>query len=209
MPDSNAAAFALLRAIGIVLHELGNVVIVYRTAIRPLRQRCEDFPGARFRRLGLVFSRIADHDAVAAGRGTEALYIKGAQKLKRTHAVRTVLPAAGSINLQLIVGFGKALPPECYADLVRSGRRLELDVFQTGVDPIQRAVHHLIEEFVVFFAADLGLVDDLVIDGDHHRVLVLHLVAPQAVGHVGNVDAVLAIGREIHFRENAAPCPQR
>ena len=28
-------------------------------------------------------------------------------------------------------------------------------------------------------------------------------------GHVGDVDAVFAVGGEIHFRENAAACPQR
>ena len=29
------------------------------------------------------------------------------------------------------------------------------------------------------------------------------------VGHVGDVDVVFAVGRQIHFRENAAACPQR
>ena len=137
------------------------------------------------------------------------VHIEGAQKLERAHAVGTILPAAGRKHLQLIVGFGETLAPESDADLVRSGRGLELDVLQAGIDAIERAVLHLIVELHVFFAADDGLIDDLVVDRHHQRILVLHAVAPDVVGHVGDVDAVFAVGGEIHFRENAAARPQR
>ncbi len=92
---------------------------------------------------------------------------------------------------------------------MRSGRRLELDVLQAGIDAIERAVLHLIVKLHVFFAADDGLIDDFVVDRHDQRILVLHAVAPDMGGHVGDVDAVFAVGGEIHFRENAAPGPER
>ena len=92
---------------------------------------------------------------------------------------------------------------------MRSGRRLELDVLQAGIDPIERAALHLIVELHVFFAADHGLIDDLVVERHDQRILVLHAIAPDMADHVGDVDAVFAVGRKIDFRENAAACPER
>ena len=81
--------------------------------------------------------------------------------------------------------------------------------FRRAFDAIHRAALHLIVKLHVFFAADDGLIDDFVVDRHHQRIFVLHAVAPDMVGHVGDVDFVLAVGGEIHVGENAAACSQR
>ena len=53
------------------------------------------------------------------------------------------------------------------------------------------------------------LVDDLVVERHDQRVLELHAVAPDVGDHVGDVDRVFAVGREIDFRENAAARAER
>ncbi len=95
-PFANAGfETALFHSIGVILHQLRDVVVIHRTAICPLGERGENLLRASFRRLVLILGRIAGEDAIAAGRGTEAGYIEGAQKLERAHAVGTILPAAG------------------------------------------------------------------------------------------------------------------
>src|SRR5205823_4361622 len=126
----------VLHAIVVILHEFRNIVIRHRTAIGALRQRRENLLRAGFGRLSLVLRGVAGQDAIAAWRRTETLHIEGAQKLKRVHAIGAILPAAGRVDLQLIVGFGETLAPESDADLVRSRRRLEFDVLQAGIDAI-------------------------------------------------------------------------
>ena len=123
MPDFETS---LLHAIGVILHQVGDVVIRHRAAISALRQVGENLLRAGFGRFGFVFGRIADEDAVAAGRGTEAFGIEGTQQLERVDAVQTILTAAGRKHLQLIVGLSETLAAESDADAVRPGGGREI-----------------------------------------------------------------------------------
>src|SRR5262249_39820577 len=119
------------------------------------------------------------------------------------------LPTTGSIDLQLIVGFGKTLTTERDADVMRAGSRLEFDVLQAGIELVDRATLYLVISLVVLFSADHGLIDDLVVERHHPGILVLHAIAPDVAGHVGDVDVVFPVRGEIRFRENAASCAKR
>ena len=90
-----------------------------------------------------------------------------------------------------------------------AGRGVKLDVLQAGIDAIHRATLHLIVKLHVFFAADYRLIDDFVVHRYDQWIFIFHAVAPDMVGHVGNVDFVLAVGGQIHVRKNAAARPQR
>ena len=77
------------------------------------------------------------------------------------------------------------------------------------VDRIQRAVVDLIEALHVLFAADHDLVDELAVERDDERVLELHVVAPEAADHVGDVHFVFAVGREVVLCQDAATGAER
>ena len=85
----------------------------------------------------------------------------------------------------------------------------EADVLQARVDAVERAVLHLVVQLHVLFAADHRLVDDLVVHGHDQRVLELHAVAPDVGDHVGDVDDVFAVRREIDVGEDAAARAER
>src|SRR5580704_17558742 len=145
---------------------------------------------------------MAAENPCTARRETEAPGVEWTLKLKGAHAIQPILATAWREHLQLIVGLGERPTFECHANLVWSRGRGEADVLQALVDAIQRAVLHLIVEYHVLFAADHRLVDDLVVERDHQRVLELHAVAPDMGGHVGDVDPVFAVRWEIDAREN-------
>ena len=139
----------------------------------------------------------------------QPLGVERAAQLERAHPVQTVLSTAGRKHLLLIVRLRERLPPEGDADPVRPGRGGEADVLEPGVDPIECAALHLIVGLHVLFAADHRLVDDLVVERHHERVLVLHAVAPDMGGHVGDVDDVFAVGRQIDVGQDAAARAER
>ena len=147
--------------------------------------------------------------AVTARRGAQARRIVRAADLERLHAEHAVLTAARHERLQLVVGLGERAAAERDADLVRPRRRDETDVLQARVDLLHRAVLHLVVEARVLFAAERRLVDDLVVQGHDDRVLELRVVAPDVAEHVGDVDFVLAVGREQVRRDEAAARAER
>src|SRR5262249_44595349 len=129
----------------------------------------------------------------ATRRRTQTARSVWSQYLKRTHAIHSILSATGHKHLQLVVGLSEGLALECHTDLMWSGFCDEADVLQAGIDPIQRSILHLIVELHVFFAADHSLVDKLIVDRHYQRVLVLHPIAPDVSGHVGDIDDVFAV----------------
>src|SRR5262249_32440741 len=143
------------------------------------------------------------------GRGTKAGHLERTEQLELVDAVRAVLAAAWSELLDLVVGLGEALAAESDADFVRPGGSLKLDVLQAGVYLIHGPALHLIVKLVVLLAADDCVVNDLVVHRHDERILVLHAVAPDVVGHVGDVDAVLAIGGKVDFGEDASAGTER
>ena len=201
---------AVLHAVLVVLHQLVHVLGRHRPPVGARRQRRDDLSSrTRPARRRSRRCRAATEDALAARRRTDALRVERSLQLERVHAIQAILSAAGREHLQLVVGLGKRPALERHADLVRSGRRGEADVLQPGVDAIQRAVLHLIVELHVFFAADHRLVNHLVVERHDQRVLELHAVAPDVGGHVGDVDDVVAVGREIDAGEDASARAQR
>ncbi len=152
---------------------------------------------------------MANENRVAARRGAQARGVVRAADLERLHAEHAVLTAARHERLQLVVGLGERAAAERDADLVRSRRRDETDVLQARVDLLHRAVLHLVVEARVLFAAERRLVDDLVVQGHDDRVLELRVVAPDVAEHVGDVDFVLAVGREQVRRDEAAARAER
>src|SRR5262245_15526722 len=87
--------------------------------------------------------------------------------------------------------------------------RGEADILQAGIDPIQRAVLDLIVELHVFFAADDSLIDNLIVERHHERVLELHAIAPDVGSHISDIDDVFAVRWQIDFGENTSASAER
>ena len=172
-------------------------------------ERDDLFRAGRLGLGGRARCRLADEDACAARRLAQTFRVERSQQLERLDAVEPILAAALREHLQLVVGLGKCPALERDADLVRPRRRGELDLLQTRVDTIERTVLHLIVELHVFFAADHRLVNQLVVERDHERVLELHPVAPDMGRHVGDIDGVFAVRGQIDAGENPSARAQR
>ena len=206
------AAFeaAVLHAVVVVGEQLVDVLRGDWPAIRVSCQGRDDLLRAGSLRVRCCTrGGLAAEDARTARRLAQALGVERPLQLERLHAIEAILTAALREHLQLVVGLGEGAALERDTDLVRPGRREELDVLQPRVDPIERTVLHLIVKLHVLFAADHRLVDQLVVERDDERVLELHAVAPDMGGHVGDVDRVFAVGGQIDGGENAAARAER
>ena len=118
-------------------------------------------------------------------------------------------PPPGAYMLQPILGLGKAAVLERHGEVMDARRRLEADVLQPLVDGFDRRILLLVDGLHVLFAADAGLVDLLAVEHDDQLVLELHVVDPEGLRHVGDVERVLAVGREVVVHHNAAARAER
>jgi len=109
----------------------------------------------------------------------------------------------------MIVRLGERAAAERDADLVRTGRRREADLLEPRVDLFHHAALDLVVRAHVFLAADDRLVDRLTVHDDDDMVLELHVVAPDMGRHIGDVDLVLAVGREVVLDDQAAARAER
>ena len=98
---------------------------------------------------------------------------------------------------------------EGHHQLVDAGLRGEADVLEALVDGVDRRILLLVDGLHVLLATNVGFVDLLAVDRDDQRVLELHVVDPQGLGHVGDVEHVLAVGREVVVHGDAAARAQR
>jgi hypothetical protein len=81
---------------------------------------------------------------------------------------------------------------ERHHEVMDARLRGEADVLQPLVDGFDRRILLLVDGLHVVFAADGGLVDQLAVQRDDQLVLELHVVDPQGLRHVGDVQHVLA-----------------
>ncbi len=98
---------------------------------------------------------------------------------------------------------------EGHDEAVHAGLRVEADVLQALVDGIDRRILLLVDGLHVLLAADGRFVDQLAVERDDQVVLELHVVDPQGLRHVGDVQHVLAVGREVVVDGDAAARAQR
>src|SRR6185503_8644658 len=127
-----------------------------------------------------------------------------ATHFERAYAQHALLAATGDVGFEPAFGLRVTALPECDANLVRACGRGEPNVLQAFVDRIDGRVLPLVDGLHVGFAADRGLVDLAAIERHDDLVLELHVVDPDRLRHVGDVDDVLAVGRELMLDDDAA-----
>ncbi len=154
MPRFEAAVLAAGR---VELHEIRHVGVGRRAAIRARRELLEDL--ARARRFFSGVRRLADEHALARRRVADTGRVHQAAHFERADAQDAILPAAGHVLLQAVLGLREAPVQEGHRDLVRARRGAEADVLEALVDGVDRRILLLVDRLHVLFAADRRLVD--------------------------------------------------
>ena len=118
-------------------------------------------------------------------------------------------PPPGILRFEPAVGLGESTGEERDAHLVLPGLDLETNILEPFVDRVGLRDAVLVDRLLIGIAADRGPVDLAAIDGDDDRVLELHIIDPQGLGHVGDVNHIFAVGRKFVLDHQAAARSER
>ncbi len=198
---------ARLAAPVVEAHQRAQVRVGHRPAEGALGQVGDDLA-----RAGLLVGRaggLADEDHPPAGRVADARHLDRALDLEGVHRLHALLAAVDRIGAHALVALGVAAAQEGHRDLVLAGGGVEVDVAQPLVDLEHAVVELLVDQLVVFLAADVGAVELLAVEQGDDRVLELHLRHFAGQRHVADGQHIFAVGREHVLLDHAAARAER